>query len=98
MSESWLQGKVVEKSGLGNEVDRVCHLTPLHLSAFCFFLMFLGKPAGKHVIIVDDLVQTGGTLRECGKVSGQIDSCFLILFPDNCKGHIRVKHRSSTHK
>ncbi|KAL8610658.1 hypothetical protein ACOMHN_047227 [Nucella lapillus] len=26
-----------------------------------------GNPSGKHVIIVDDLVQTGGTLRECAK-------------------------------
>ena len=27
-----------------------------------------GEPKGKHVVIVDDLVQTGGTLVECGKV------------------------------
>ncbi|XP_076456527.1 uncharacterized protein LOC143290873 [Babylonia areolata] len=26
-----------------------------------------GNPQGKHVVIVDDLVQTGGTLRECAK-------------------------------
>ncbi|BFZ21165.1 hypothetical protein BsWGS_24204 [Bradybaena similaris] len=26
-----------------------------------------GHPKGKHVVIVDDLVQTGGTLLECGK-------------------------------
>jgi ribose-phosphate pyrophosphokinase len=26
-----------------------------------------GHPKGKHVVIVDDLVQTGGTLVECGK-------------------------------
>ncbi|CAC5385169.1 Ribose-phosphate pyrophosphokinase 3, chloroplastic,Ribose-phosphate pyrophosphokinase 3, mitochondrial,Ribose-phosphate pyrophosphokinase 4 [Mytilus coruscus] len=26
-----------------------------------------GNPENKHVIIVDDLVQTGGTLKECGK-------------------------------
>ncbi|CAM9823544.1 unnamed protein product, partial [Sphacelaria rigidula] len=25
-----------------------------------------GDPAGKNIIIVDDLVQTGGTLYECG--------------------------------
>jgi len=29
----------------------------------------LGDPNGKHVVIVDDLVQTGGTLIECAKVS-----------------------------
>tara|TARA_B100000003_G_scaffold104743_1_gene93809 strand:- start:1893 stop:2918 length:1026 start_codon:yes stop_codon:yes gene_type:complete len=27
-----------------------------------------GKPMGKHVVIVDDLVQSGGTLIECAKV------------------------------
>jgi len=27
-----------------------------------------GEPRGKHVVIVDDLVQSGGTLIECGKV------------------------------
>ena len=26
-----------------------------------------GDPHGKHLLIVDDLVQTGGTLFECGK-------------------------------
>ncbi|GFO01271.1 ribose-phosphate pyrophosphokinase 4-like, partial [Plakobranchus ocellatus] len=26
-----------------------------------------GNPQGKHVVIIDDLVQTGGTLQECGK-------------------------------
>jgi phosphoribosylpyrophosphate synthetase len=29
----------------------------------------IGDPEGKHVVIVDDLVQTGGTLIQCGKVS-----------------------------
>lgn len=24
-----------------------------------------GNPEGRHVVIVDDLVQSGGTLREC---------------------------------
>ena len=28
-----------------------------------------GDPAGKHVIIIDDLVQTGGTILECVKCS-----------------------------
>ena len=27
-----------------------------------------GEPQGKHVVIVDDLVQTGGTLIQCAKV------------------------------
>lgn len=27
-----------------------------------------GEPAGRHVVIVDDLVQTGGTLLECHAV------------------------------
>jgi phosphoribosylpyrophosphate synthetase len=27
-----------------------------------------GDPRGKHVVIVDDLVQSGGTLQECSKV------------------------------
>lgn len=27
-----------------------------------------GIPAGRHVVIVDDLVQSGGTLQECAKV------------------------------
>ena len=27
-----------------------------------------GDALGKHIVIVDDLVQTGGTLFECGKV------------------------------
>jgi ribose-phosphate pyrophosphokinase len=27
-----------------------------------------GEPAGKHIVIVDDLVQSGGTLIECAKV------------------------------
>ena len=27
-----------------------------------------GKPVGKHVVIVDDLVQSGGTLIECANL------------------------------
>jgi phosphoribosylpyrophosphate synthetase len=30
--------------------------------------MLLGDPEGKRVVIVDDLVQTGGTLIEASKV------------------------------
>ena len=32
-------------------------------------LTFVGEPRGHHVVIVDDLVQTGGTLIECARVS-----------------------------
>ena len=32
-------------------------------------ILFVGDPKGKHVIIVDDLVQTGGTLIESAKVT-----------------------------
>jgi predicted amidophosphoribosyltransferase len=28
----------------------------------------VGHAEGRHVLIIDDLVQTGGTLIECGKV------------------------------
>ena len=30
-----------------------------------------GKPEGRHVVIVDDLVQSGGTLLECHNVLAQ---------------------------
>lgn len=33
-----------------------------------------GSPAGRHVVIVDDLVQSGGTLIEC-----QVFLCVLLL-------------------
>ena len=34
-----------------------------------------GEPRGRHVVIVDDLVQSGGTLRECQKLlSSQVES------------------------
>ena len=31
-----------------------------------------GEPAGRHVIIVDDLVQSGGTLIECQKLLSRL--------------------------
>ena len=34
-----------------------------------FSLHCSGEPRDQHVVIVDDLVQTGGTLIECAKVS-----------------------------
>ena len=37
-----------------------------------------GEPRGRHVVIVDDLVQSGGTLKECQKLlSSQVSSCFI---------------------
>lgn len=33
-----------------------------------FTVSGLGDPSGRHVVVVDDLVQTGGTLIECAKV------------------------------
>ena len=35
-----------------------------------------GDPSGKHVLIVDDLVQTGGTLIQCAKVCKLFTPCF----------------------
>ena len=48
-----------------------------------------GDPAGRHVIIVDDLVQTGGTLYETGKdlkeASAETVNAFVThgVFPNN---------------
>jgi len=39
-----------------------------------------GNPENKHVIIIDDLVQTGGTLKQCGKVCIKI----LRFYGDPC--------------
>jgi len=43
-------------------------------------LRFSGNPAGCHVIIVDDLVQTGGTLIECAKVSRSMYVCTNVVY------------------
>tara|TARA_B110000208_G_C11751486_1_gene423619 strand:- start:56 stop:559 length:504 start_codon:yes stop_codon:yes gene_type:complete len=46
-----------------------------------------GDPAGKNVLIVDDLVRTGGTLAECGKAlramgANTVDAfCTHAVFP-----------------
>lgn len=39
-----------------------------------------GNPEGRHVVIVDDLVQSGGTLREC-----QVSTYCLWLCYDTTK-------------
>lgn len=43
-----------------------CHhyVTRMHLLSVCFNTQE-GEPLGRHVVIVDDLVQSGGTLIEC---------------------------------
>ena len=48
-----------------------------------------GEPRGRHVVIVDDLVQSGGTLVECQKLlSTQVGTnCTLSGFL-TCTGHI----------
>ena len=38
------------------------------MTLLIFTITLIGDPNGKHVVIVDDLVQTGGTLIECTKV------------------------------
>lgn len=46
-----------------------------------------GEPRGRHVVIVDDLVQSGGTLRECQKLlSSQVGAVKMklpLLTPPN---------------
>ena len=52
-----------------------------HLQQLCSFFWNLllhfiaGDPTGHHVIIVDDLVMTGGTLVQCAKVSKTLVTC-----------------------
>jgi adenine/guanine phosphoribosyltransferase-like PRPP-binding protein len=38
-----------------------------------------GNPEGRHVVIVDDLVQSGGTLRECQVSTYQAITSFTAL-------------------
>jgi hypoxanthine-guanine phosphoribosyltransferase len=38
-----------------------------------------GNPEGRHVVIVDDLVQSGGTLRECQVSTYQAITCLTAL-------------------
>jgi phosphoribosylpyrophosphate synthetase len=39
-----------------------------------------GEPRGKHVVIVDDLVQSGGTLVECGKLLSEMGAKKISAF------------------
>ena len=64
-----------------------------------------GNPSGKHVIIVDDLVQTGGTLYECGvalKKAGAISASAYVahgVFPhDAWKRFLRNGDRNCFEK
>ena len=44
-----------------------------------------GEPRGRHVVIVDDLVQSGGTLRECQKLlSSQVSSYCVLMIVIQC--------------
>jgi phosphoribosylpyrophosphate synthetase len=45
-----------------------------------------GEPQGRHVVIVDDLVQSGGTLIEC-QVCSSIQACLRI-----CMVKIYLRH------
>lgn len=46
-----------------------------------------GQPRGRHVVIVDDLVQSGGTLLECQKLlRSQVRDHFLAWLGDSALG------------
>lgn len=51
-----------------------------------------GEPRGRHVVIVDDLVQSGGTLRECQKLlSTQVIPHRLMHVPSRPRAY-RKRH------
>ena len=45
---------------------------------YVFMSLHVGEPSGRHVVIVDDLVQTGGTLLECAKVCMSRSVCMIV--------------------
>ena len=46
-----------------------------------------GEPRGRHVVIVDDLVQSGGTLVECQKLLSTQVGTTVCLSPDLHRAH-----------
>ena len=48
----------------------------------CVFTRHTGNALGRVVLVVDDLVQTGGTLIECAKVRW-LHFCIVLYFPPN---------------
>ena len=43
-----------------------------------------GTASGRHCVIVDDLVQSGGTLLECAKCLKDLGSCSAATHPADC--------------
>ena len=64
-------------------VIRICGFIRSNMVCFLKLWRFLtlshyivGNPEGRHVVIIDDLIQTGGTLKECGKVLPHLTQVF----------------------
>lgn len=64
-----------------------------------------GEPQGRHVVIVDDLVQSGGTLIECHALlsslgakhgeggCGRVGGCVRVCGGGACEGFVRIRTR-----